>query len=147
MEEITVPLNHLSIIASGIVGFGIGALWYGPLFGKTWMKLSGITFTKAQQKEAATLSFMVRSYGTTLIGAMVMAYVLAHSLVFASAYLQMTGISAGIMAGAWSWVGFIVPTSLASVLWEGKSWKLWFINTGYYLVELLAMGVILSLWQ
>ena len=31
--------------------------------------------------------------------------------------------------------------------WDGKSWKLWFINSGYYLVSLLLMGSLLSVWK
>ena len=30
------------------------------------------------------------------------------------------------------------------VIWEGKPWKLWFINAGFYLVSLLAMGTVLA---
>jgi len=45
-----------------------------------------------------------------------------------------------------AWLGLVVPVSLGIVLWEGKSWKLWFINASSYLVTLLAMGIILGLW-
>ncbi|MBI2610525.1 hypothetical protein HYW60_01140 [Candidatus Kaiserbacteria bacterium] len=38
------------------------------------------------------------------------------------------------------------PISRGSVLWDNKSWKYWFITSGYYLVALLLMGVVLALW-
>jgi hypothetical protein len=76
-----------------------------------------------------------------------MSGVLAHSLVYASAYMKVTGVSAGLMAGFWNWLGFIAPVTLGVVLWEGKSWKLWFLQGGHYLVSLLVMGVILALWM
>ena len=75
-----------------------------------------------------------------------MAFVLSHALVFASTYLNTSGISAGLQTGFWNWLGFVVPVTVGSVLWDGKPWKLWFINAGYYLVMLLIMGVILALW-
>jgi hypothetical protein len=75
-----------------------------------------------------------------------MAYVLSHSIVFANFYLGTSGIYGGLMAGFWNWLGFVAPVTLGSVLWEGKSWKLWCFNNSYYLVMLLVMGVILSLW-
>jgi hypothetical protein len=36
-------LNWLAIILSGITPMLIGAIWYGPLFGKAWMKEAGMT--------------------------------------------------------------------------------------------------------
>jgi hypothetical protein len=36
-------INYLAILASGIIMMVLGYLWYGPLFGKPWMKLAGIT--------------------------------------------------------------------------------------------------------
>lgn len=50
------------------------------------------------------------------------------------------------MAGFWNWLGFVAPVTLGAVLWEGKHWKLWFLNNGYYLVTLLLMGAVLALW-
>ena len=42
---------------------------------------------------------------------------------------------AGVQAGFWNWLGFIVPVMLATVLWEGRKWKLWLFSIAYYLVE------------
>ena len=81
------------------------------------------------------------------ISAVVMSYVLAHSLVFAAAYLKMSGVRAGIMCGFWNWLGFIAPVTLGAVIWEGKPWKLWLLLNSNYLVALPVMGVILALWK
>jgi len=78
---------------------------------------------------------------------LIMAYVLVHSLIFAQSYLQISGVSAGLMAGFWSWLGFVAPVTTGMVLWEGKSWKLWILTSGYYLVALLVMGLLLSYWM
>ena len=86
------------------------------------------------------------AYAANFVGALIMAFVLSHALVFASSYLHESGISAGLQTGFWNWLGFIAPVTLGSVLWDGKPMKLWMINAGYYLVGLLIMGVILALW-
>ncbi len=91
-------------------------------------------------------SDMAKLYGIQLLGSLVMAFVLAHTIVFAMAFLGSTGISAGLQTGFWNWLGFVAPTTLASVLWEGKSWKLYALNNAYYLVLLSVMGVLLALW-
>jgi len=41
-----------------------------------------------------------------------MSYVLAHELIFASVYLKVSGVSAGLMCGFFNWLGFIAPVTL-----------------------------------
>ena len=89
---------------------------------------------------------MMRSYAIMFIGSLLMAFVLAHSIVFASTYMQASGISAALQAALWNWIGFIAPVSIGSVLWEGKSWKYWGVTGGYYLVQLIIFSIILVLW-
>jgi hypothetical protein len=60
--------------------------------------------------------------------------------------MQQSGVVAGLEAALWSWLGFVAPVSLGAVLWDGKPWKLWFINAGYFLATLLVMGLILGYW-
>jgi hypothetical protein len=43
-----------------------------------------------------------------------------------------------------TWLGFYFPVDLGAVAWEKKSWKLFFINTGYHLMMLLVAAVILT---
>jgi hypothetical protein len=51
------------------------------------------------------------------------------------------------MSGFFNWIGFIAPVTLGTVLWGGKSWKLWLIDNGFYLIDLLIMGMILAVWM
>ncbi|MES2994658.1 MAG: DUF1761 domain-containing protein [Patescibacteria group bacterium] len=141
-----VAINYLAILGAVVAAVVLGSLWYGPLFGKAWMREVGLTaddVTKAKTDPSAK-NAMLRSYALMTLSSVVMAYVLVHTLAFASAYTQTSGIAAGLMAGFWSWLGFVVPVSLGPVLWENKSWRYWFITSGYYLVNLLIMGVILA---
>ncbi|TSC69668.1 MAG: hypothetical protein G01um101456_20 [Parcubacteria group bacterium Gr01-1014_56] len=136
-----VPVNYLAVLVSAIVMMGLGFLWYGPLFGKEWMRLSGFTPESMNAKAAGKV------YAISAIGALLMAFVMSHSLVFAMTYLGESGIMAGLQTGFWNWLGFVAPVTVGVVLWEGKSWKLWAINSGYYLVALCMIGVILALWK
>ncbi len=140
-----VPINYLALLACAVASMVLGSLWYGPLFGKPWMKEMGIS--KPDTMDAKMKKEMNKSYSLMFVGSLVMAYVLAHSLVFASTYLKVEGVSAGVMAGFWSWLGFIAPVTLGSVLWERKSWKLWMLNNGYQLVNICVAGVILAMWK
>ena len=139
-----VPINYLAVVGAAVANMVIGFLWYGPVFGKLWMTLSGMT---QGELEGAKAKGMTKNYVIAFIGSLVMSYVLAHALVFASAYFAVSGVSAGLTAGFWNWLGFIAPVTLGVVLWEGKTWKLYLLTNAYYLVSLLAMGVILALWK
>lgn len=142
-----VPINYLAVLAAAVASIILGSLWYGPVFGKQWITLSGMSPEAVAAGKAKGMKGMWKSYLLAFVGSLIMAYVLAHALVFASAYLQASGASAGLMAGAWNWLGFIVPVMLGKVLWEGKPWKLFVLDSAYYLVSLCSMGVILALWK
>ena len=144
-----VPINYLAILLCGIVSMVLGFVWYGPLFGKKWMHLMGISHDEMERAKSdpAMKAHMYRSYALMFVGSIVMAFVLAHALIFASKYLGVSGLTAGLQAGFWNWIGFIAPVTLGSVLWEKKPWMLWVLNNAYYLVLLLAMGIILATWQ
>jgi len=137
-----VPVNYWAVLACGIASMVLGFLWYGVLFGKTWMRLMG--YSENHQPDSAAAN---RGYALAFIGSLIMAYVFSHTLVFASEYMNTQGIMAGLSNGFWMWLGFIAPVTLGSVLWEGKSWKLWCFNNTYNLVQLLMFGIILSLWK
>ena len=141
-----VPINYLAVLVCAVAAMVLGFIWYGKLFAKPWTELMGWTPEKMAAMNASGQKNMTMQYALQAIGALLMAYVLAHALIFASAYLNVSGVAAGLQAGFWNWLGFVAPVTLGSVLWDGKPWKLWFINAGYYLVVLLGMGVILALW-
>lgn len=138
-----VPVNYLAVFAAALLSMVIGSIWYGPLFGKPWMKLMGKT---KESMKGFKSSDMARLYGIQFVGSLVMAYVLSHLLTFAMNYLGTSGISAGVQTGFWTWLGLVAPVTLTSVLWEGKSWNLYLLNNGYYLLLLCSMGSLLALW-
>lgn len=137
-----IPINWLAIIVCMIASVVLGFLWYGPLFGKAWMRLSNIPMPDPKPK----MSSMTKPIIISLIGALFMAFAFNHALVFASTFLQTYGAKAGLMGAFWNWLGFVVPVLLAFVAWEGKPFKLWMIHAGYWLVLLGIMGMILSVW-
>ncbi len=142
---VVVPVNYLAVVAAAVAAFVISWLWYGPIFGKAWMKSAGMGELTPEMK-AMGMKKMPMNMMIQFVGTLLMAYVLQHSLVFASAYMQASGLSAGLMAGFWSWLGFVAPVTVGMVLWEGRPWKYWCIVAGNWLVNLLVVGAILALW-
>ena len=125
-------INLVAVLVGAIASMVIGMIWYGPLFGKTWMNLMGIN--KSKMKDAT------KSYLIQFVGAIVMVYVLAHFVQYAGA----KDIIGGLQTGFWIWLGFIATVGLGSILWDGKPLELYLINMGYHLVTLLIVGTILA---
>ncbi|HTR18824.1 MAG TPA: DUF1761 domain-containing protein [Candidatus Paceibacterota bacterium] len=138
-----IPVNFWAVLVSAVAAMFIGWLWFGPLFRSQWVASLGMSDARMQEMMRKG---MAMSYVVMFIGALLMAFVLAHAIIFAEAYLGMTGVSAGLAVAFASWIGFVAPATVGGVLWEGKSWNWWFITAGYHLVLLLVMGVILALW-
>lgn len=120
-------VNWVAIIAAGIASMAVGFIWYGPLFGKAWMKLTG-------KKEMADKSKMPMTYGIMFVASLVTAYVLSV-------------LGPNMQTAFWVWLGFQATLLLNSVLFEGKSWELYCLNAGHQLVSLLAMSWVLSYFK
>jgi hypothetical protein len=133
-------INHVAVIVTAIVGMVIGALWYSKaLFGSTWMKLTGMTDKKLKEMQKKG---MTKSYVLGFVSLLVMSYILAYFLKLFDANTMGEGVATGFLI----WLGFVATVMLNSVLWEGKPFKLYFINALHYLVALVIMGVILVAW-
>lgn len=141
-----IPINYLAVIASAISAMALGFVWFGPLFGKQWIAAMGWTEAEVAAGREKMQKEGWKTYGIQAIGALVMAYVLAHALIFGMAYTQTYGVVGGLTGAFWYWLGFVAPVMLGIVLWDGKPWALFFIQGGYYLITMLVMGVILALW-
>lgn len=132
-------LNLWAVLVSGLAAYVLGALWYSPLlFGKAWVHLMGWSHEQMEHhKKGAAKGYLVG-----LVTALLTAFVLAHVVYYTNADSWQTGLESGF----WMWLGFVATVQLGGVLWEGKKFPLFLINTGYNLVSLLIMGVILAVW-
>jgi len=125
----------LGILAAAIASFIIGIIWYHPkVFGTIWTRLPNLSPENVSGKR--------RAVGYLALG------FLANILVVFVLSMQLFAEKDLVLALArtfWLWLGFIVPVLLASVIWEGRSWKLYCINAGYWFVATLVMAIVLTL--
>lgn len=42
----------MAVLVCGVAALVIGSIWYGPLFGKAWMKIMGVENMSEEQKQA-----------------------------------------------------------------------------------------------
>jgi hypothetical protein len=108
-------------------------VWYGPLFGKAWMRAVGLT-----PEQRAGFNPAV-TYGTTFLWALVTAVVLGAELGPAPA------VSWSVSCGAAVGGLFVLPSLATNYLFEGKRFLLTAINGGYHVVRFALMGLVFGL--
>lgn len=155
--------NFLAILVAALVPMVLGFLWYGPvLFQNAWMKESGMTEEKMKSGNMAVI------FGVSFLMAIVIAFftnflVIHETGVFGMTEGQMEGETVkafmaewagryrsfghGALHGGMAGVMFVLPIIAIIGLFERKSWKLIFINAGYWIVVLAIMGSIISGWK
>ena len=139
-----IEINYVAIAIAVVANFLLGFLWYTPLFGKAWAKEMGFDLTQKPPAGA-----MMKGMILMVIGNFLMAYVFAHNiavwnpLTWGQPASEMSPMATVFYAAIFTWLGFFVPQDLSRVGWEMKSWKLFFINTGYHLVSLIVVAMIL----
>jgi hypothetical protein len=136
-SEVFGSINYLAVIVAALSSFVVGWIWYGPLFGKIWMKLHGFTEEELKEGSLSMPVIMAVNYIATALAALAIAMFIGPE---ANAGF---GIFAGIMIAIF-WIG---TSRLNDVLYEKKPWGLFFINVGYNLVIYTIMGAILGAWH
>ena len=136
-------INLWAVLGCGIASMILGFIWYGPLFGRTWMKIIGVNPNdKEAQKEMG--KGMGLLYLTSFLLALFEAYVMAH---FILAWQD----APGVITALWLWAGLIIPTVAGACMWNNDSkniaWSRFLVQGGYQLVLFVIFGLILGYWQ
>lgn len=127
-------IQWFAVLAAAVASFVIGGLWYGPLFGNTWMRASGMTEERAKEAN------MARIFGLSFVLQVIAAVVLAM-FIGAEADLSFALMAAGSVGAFW-----VAPALGVIYLFEQRPLALWGVNAGYHVVSFLAMGAILGMW-
>ncbi|MDX1627504.1 MAG: DUF1761 domain-containing protein [Fulvivirga sp.] len=127
-------INWLAVIVATLSTFVLGAIWYGPVFGKAWMAEHG--YTEDDLKDAN----MAKIYGTAFILELIMAVNLAF-------FLQGVSLQEGILYGFLTGFGWVAMAMGVNYLFSRNSLRLWFIDSFYFVVSFTIMGAILAGWK
>ena len=132
-------INHLAVVASGILYWMLGAVWY-ELFSERFVALMRWTPEDLARIEAqGSAKALALAFASSLLTA----YVLAHVVRFVETRTAL----GGALTGFWLFVGFVLTTNLATVIFEGRAAGLYLINMGYNLVGFTVMGLVLAVWR
>ncbi len=147
-----IEVNYLAIIVCGVIGMALGTLWHSKfLFGPAFMEASGMDMHMSPEKMATMQKQMWKYYLTQFVLLLITLFVLSHSIRMGEAFFGFTGVTAGLSAAFWNWLGYMMPVNAGAALWSNRprrlAWRLFFITTGYSLVSLLIFGAILGAWM
>jgi archaellum biogenesis protein FlaJ (TadC family) len=137
----TIPaINYIAVLLAAISSMIVGAVWYAkPVFGNTWMRLSGIT--EEDTKKNPVLPLVI-----TFLVSIVTALVLAGAATLAHDFYEGNFLLDAILTGLILWAGFTAARLLTHDLFDRRPAKLTLLNMAHELVTILVMALIIGVW-
>lgn len=130
-------IHFLAVAAATLASFVLGFLWYGPvLFGKAWMRMSGIKEEQISTK-GAMVGYLI-SLITSFIGVMIMAVLISR--------LGIDNLVSGMVLGGAVGLGFIGLSIWSNHVYENRPFGLTLIHAGYRFFYYMIVGAILAIW-
>ncbi|MXO60893.1 DUF1761 family protein [Altererythrobacter salegens] len=133
-------INILAVFLGAVAFFVIGALWYGPLFGKAWKDLVGYDGEKMPHPVSNNPVPVVMgvAFLFELLIAVMLAHLIARTTTSPHVIMMMAvGFGATIMA----------PALGINYMFQQRPGKLFAIDAGYFIVGMAAMGGVFVLFS
>ncbi|WP_294178498.1 DUF1761 domain-containing protein [uncultured Schumannella sp.] len=134
-------INYIAVVLATLSSMVVGSIWYTPkVFGRRWMKLSGMTPEDTQ-------TGFVKALVITLLVSFVTALVLAgtativHDYYGGGNFLLDTVITAVVL-----WAGFTAARFTTHDLFDRRPAGLTVLNIAHELVTLVVMALIIGVW-
>ena len=118
---------YIEVGIATIASFVFGWIWYGPLFGKEWAKENKLKPSKKPEPKKLFYHLL-----TTIL------------LVFFFSMLLQGSMIDMIRIAFIAWIGFFVSTKLGSMIWMKQSWKLFWIDIVYHLINLNLIAIVIA---
>ena len=127
-------VNWLAVIAGMVVSMVLGAFWYGPLFGKTWLRMIGKTVEELEADPMDYFKTAVASFVAMLILSLVVTSFGAQEFVD------------GLLVGVLTFVGFGAALTFVYTTFEGPPENVWLLYSIYQLIVFAIMGGVFAVW-
>lgn len=127
--------HPFAIIVCMLVYMGIGMMWYSGLFAKPWAKMTGMDKISKEKAQKA----MWPAMGTSLATAFVQSVVMGRTFQI----LDMSHWAYPLVIATVLWFPFVFMVMAQGYAYTLKSWKLLLIDSGYMLVSMWVMALIL----
>jgi len=128
-------VNLLAVVLGTLAWFVIGAIWYGPLFGKPWREMNGITdeMVKAGPRPGQNPTWLIMLLA--FLFEMLVVLMLGHNIARtnpAPHVIMMMAVGFGAV--------IMTPALGINYLFQMRPGKLFFIDAAHFIVGLAAVG-------
>lgn len=158
-------INLLALIAAAASTLVVGFVWYNPkVFGTAWMQAAEMTEDKMKGANMALI------FGLSFLFAVFLSFEMQFLTIHQTGALGMVGADIenalpsyaafmsdygdafrtfkhGALHGLMAGLFFAFPIIATNALFERKSWKYIFINSGFWIVCLIIIGAIVCGWR
>ena len=128
-------VNWLAVLVTTVASFIIAMLWYGPFFGKAWMR--GMKFKKKDLEKGGGPGTMILGFVALFIFHAVLAYIIG--------WTGVTSFWLGALMAVVVWIAFAMK-QLDAVLWEKKALSVYWIAIIFNLLTMAIAGGIFAIW-
>lgn len=135
MKEL--KINHLAVLIAIVLQFVLGFLWYGPLFGESWMEMVGLDLATIEANPPGAGIWFAN-----IFSAVISMYVLAWLFVKLNVDSLLKGIGFGFLIG----FAFVLLSVMTSGLFAKDPYGLAWITGGNTTVGLILGGAVLGAW-
>lgn len=161
-------INYWVIFVAAVVPALVGGLWYGPLFGKAWQREVGLTDEQIQQTNMPLIMGLCYVFSCLLAVGILGLGICIHEMGFMQlmamepdlqqpgspsndlfvAVLQMAGgrhlsFAHGAFHGVLAGIMLAFPIIAIKSMFDQRSWKYIFLNTGYWIITFALMAGLL----
>ena len=135
MMYLLTQINWIAVAVVTVLTFALGALWYGPLFGKAWLKATGLDPEKLGSSSKSMILTFFLNLGTSIVIAM------------AVGGFDIIHWPNGLILGFGLGMGIYGFNLYSDFLFQRQSMKLLAIQVGYRVLCTTLMGGILAFWR
>ncbi len=135
MKEL--KINYLAVLVAIVLQFGLGFLWYGPLFGEPWMGMVGLDMATVEANPPGAGIWI-----SNVISAALTMFVLAWLFVKLNVKTPVKGVGSGLVIG----LAFVLMPIMVSGMFANDPYWLAWITGGHTTVGLMLGGAVLGVW-
>lgn len=135
-----ITINWIAVLLAALSAMVVGSVWYGPAFGKMWIKLANVKRDPHFTAAKATVMYL-----GTLVTVFVTATVLAYGTVLIHNSSTNDYLLDAVLAGIVLAVGVVATRLYMQDSFEGRRKMLTALNVANVIVTYLVMAVIIGL--
>jgi len=133
MTETKTKINYWVVITTGLIAFFLSIIWYSPvLFGEIWNR-----YRHGSNPGIPTW---------TMVFAPLRELIVAVALAKLIVRLHLNDWKNTTKLMLLLWLAFHAVGMTGAILWDNMQWQLGAVHAGDWLMKMLFMGIVLTIW-